>query len=247
LHRRDRDDATGERAATFALPASLRGLLSAASVPEGVRPAAEAALEVEATDALVREAYDDARALVALTPAAEDAGVRRRLTVVGGFLDAQAGDYAGAADAMASAAAATPEGGEAGELLALAEAFALRAGSGRHAGAASAQAGAAAAQAAVAALQEARLGVAPNPAGGPATATLALAAPGVVRLAVYDVLGREVARLADGPLGTGRHAYVLDGAALAPGAYVLRAVVEAEPGAARGALRTLVTRLTITR
>jgi hypothetical protein len=42
-------------------------------------------------------------------------------------------------------------------------------------------------------------------------------------VALYDVLGREVAVLADGRYGAGRHALTLDAAALPVGVYVVRA------------------------
>lgn len=69
-----------------------------------------------------------------------------------------------------------------------------------------------------------RLGpAAPNPFADATTLPLHLAAPAPVRVAVYDVLGREVAVLHDGPLPAGDHAVGLDASALAPGLYVVRA------------------------
>jgi hypothetical protein len=62
----------------------------------------------------------------------------------------------------------------------------------------------------------------PNPSSGAATIPFVLAAPARVRLAVYDVLGREVAVLADGPHAAGRHEVAFDGAGLAAGVYVVR-------------------------
>ena len=53
-----------------------------------------------------------------------------------------------------------------------------------------------------------------------------------VRLDVFDVTGRRVATLADGPHGAGPHAVPFDGAALAPGVYVYR--VQAGPHSATG-------------
>ena len=49
-----------------------------------------------------------------------------------------------------------------------------------------------------------------------------LAQAGPTRLAVYDLLGREVAVLADGQLAEGRHEVHLDAGALASGTYVYR-------------------------
>ncbi len=45
----------------------------------------------------------------------------------------------------------------------------------------------------------------PNPSRGPVTIPLRLARPMRVRLVVYDLLGREVARLVEGPLAAGEH------------------------------------------
>ena len=65
-------------------------------------------------------------------------------------------------------------------------------------------------------------GVAPNPTAGRALVTYRTAAAGPVRLSVLDVLGREVALLADGPAPAGAHAAALDAAALPAGLYLLR-------------------------
>lgn len=66
------------------------------------------------------------------------------------------------------------------------------------------------------------------PAGGPKRLAfeLDLPAPAEVNVAVYDVAGREVATLADGPLGAGRHVLgVGAGRELASGMYFARATV----------------------
>ena len=63
--------------------------------------------------------------------------------------------------------------------------------------------------------------VAPNPTRGSATVTWTLADAGEARVAVYDLLGREVAVLADGPLAAGAHRAEVP-AGLAPGVYVVR-------------------------
>ena len=62
----------------------------------------------------------------------------------------------------------------------------------------------------------------PNPTRGAATLSFDLAAPADVRLAVYDVLGRQVALLQDGTLDAGAHALVFDGTDLPSGTYVYR-------------------------
>jgi len=66
------------------------------------------------------------------------------------------------------------------------------------------------------------LTVYPNPTAGRATATLALPKAVEVRVAVYDVLGREVAVLHDGPLAAGSHRLAFDGD-LPAGVYLVRA------------------------
>ena len=71
--------------------------------------------------------------------------------------------------------------------------------------------------------------VAPNPTAGTARVAFSVAEAGRVRVAVYDVLGREVAVLADGARPAGPGEARLD-APLAPGVYVVR--VETASGAA---------------
>ncbi|MEP0548406.1 MAG: choice-of-anchor B family protein [Rhodothermales bacterium] len=71
------------------------------------------------------------------------------------------------------------------------------------------------------------LAVYPNPFAAHATVTLDIAAVQHLRVAVYDVLGREVAVLHDGLLGAGEeHALTLDGAGLPTGAYIVRVTGE---------------------
>jgi hypothetical protein len=43
-----------------------------------------------------------------------------------------------------------------------------------------------------------------------------------VRLALFDVTGRELAVLVDGAVAAGAHAVAFDASTLAPGVYVLR-------------------------
>ncbi|MDX1420247.1 MAG: PQQ-dependent sugar dehydrogenase, partial [Rubricoccaceae bacterium] len=68
----------------------------------------------------------------------------------------------------------------------------------------------------------------PNPFRGTATITFAVPAAADVRLAVYDVLGREVAVLADGRVEAGTHAVPFDAGDLPAGTYVWRLVVGAD-------------------
>ncbi|PAP75853.1 T9SS type A sorting domain-containing protein [Rubrivirga marina] len=77
----------------------------------------------------------------------------------------------------------------------------------------------------------------PNPFGARTTLAYDLPAPGSVRLAVLDVLGREVAVVVEVDRPAGRHATALDAAALPAGVYV----VSLEAGGAR--LTRTVTRL----
>ncbi len=73
----------------------------------------------------------------------------------------------------------------------------------------------------------------PNPATGRAALTFRLDAPQVVRLAVTDVLGREVAVLAEGPQAAGEHTATLDTARLPAGVYVARLVADGISAAQR--------------
>jgi parallel beta-helix repeat protein len=82
--------------------------------------------------------------------------------------------------------------------------------------------------------------VRPNPTTGDAEVVLALGAASEVRVVVYDVLGREVARLADGRLGAGSHALSIHTEGWAPGLYLVSARVEADGGAV-----TAVSRFTL--
>ena len=63
----------------------------------------------------------------------------------------------------------------------------------------------------------------PNPTAGGAALDVAVSEPQRVRVAIYDALGREVARAFDGEVRPGAPARIaLGGAALAPGVYVVR-------------------------
>ncbi len=66
----------------------------------------------------------------------------------------------------------------------------------------------------------------PNPFRGTATVTLALPRTERVEVALFDVLGRRVAVLHEGPLAAGSHALTLDGSGLPSGVYVMRAAGE---------------------
>ena len=76
------------------------------------------------------------------------------------------------------------------------------------------------------------LSVAPNPARGAASLGLTLGRPSEARVVVYDLLGRAVAVVHDGPLGAGPHRLALTEAS-APGVYVVRATAGGEAVTAR--------------
>src|SRR5690606_5104981 len=67
------------------------------------------------------------------------------------------------------------------------------------------------------------LRVYPNPLRGEGVVELTLEEPQHAGLAVYDVLGRRVLRLHEGPLPAGSTSLDLDAGALAPGGYFGRA------------------------
>ena len=73
---------------------------------------------------------------------------------------------------------------------------------------------------------ESALAIAPNPSAGRAQASFTLAEAVEGRVAVYDVLGREVAVLTQGTLAARAHTLTVEG--LAPGAYVVRLEAEGQ-------------------
>jgi hypothetical protein len=86
----------------------------------------------------------------------------------------------------------------------------------------------------------------PNPARtGAVMLGFTLPEAGHVRLAVYDVLGREVVLLADGAFEAGRHAATLDGSRLPSGTYLVRLEV-GDPARGAGG-RVLARPLTVLR
>ena len=62
----------------------------------------------------------------------------------------------------------------------------------------------------------------PNPVRSRATLRFALPGDADVRIEVYDVTGRLVTRLADGPVAAGRHEVTIDGRGWASGTYLVR-------------------------
>lgn len=83
----------------------------------------------------------------------------------------------------------------------------------------------------------------PNPFNPQARVVFETEEPSLVRVAVYDALGRTVAVLADGHFEAGAHALVVDGTTLASGLYLVRAEFAPENGRAVWALTQPVTLL----
>jgi hypothetical protein len=75
---------------------------------------------------------------------------------------------------------------------------------------------------------EAAVAVAPNPFAGRTTISFEVAEATDARLAVYDVLGREVAVLVDGAVEAGTHQATFDASSLAAGTYVYRLVTNGQ-------------------
>ena len=82
----------------------------------------------------------------------------------------------------------------------------------------------------------------PNPTRGATTVPLVLGSDAGVRVEVFDVLGRSVTVVHDGPLEPGHHALSLPDGAVGPGTYLVRAVVHTPGGAS-----VLTRRLTVVR
>jgi hypothetical protein len=82
------------------------------------------------------------------------------------------------------------------------------------------------------------LAVYPNPSHDRVTVALSLDAASEVRVAVYDVLGREFAVLHEGPLTVGNHEWTFEGRGLPSGLYLVRASAGRE---------VMTTRLTLLR
>lgn len=69
----------------------------------------------------------------------------------------------------------------------------------------------------------AQLALYPNPSRGQATISISLSKPVVVRVALFDLLGREVQHLWNGQLNSGDHNISVDASSLPSGTYVVRA------------------------
>lgn len=73
----------------------------------------------------------------------------------------------------------------------------------------------------------------PNPTSDATTVTFSLPSASDARLDVFDVLGRRVATLADGPHGAGAHRATFSPSGLPAGVYVLRLVAASQTATAR--------------
>ena len=188
------------------LPADLGGE-PAVEVPLGIDAAgfgSEVALSLSATAEVLPDGWH-------LTLVDRQTGAEHDLT--GGAAYAFTADGGGTAR---SASAARPQALASGEAR-----FALRIASAR----ATATGGGTAAVTALGA-------IAPNPTAGRATVSWTLAEAGPARVAVVDLLGREVAVLADGAFAAGPQRAEVP-AGLAPGVYVVRLQAGATAAAAR--------------
>ena len=89
---------------------------------------------------------------------------------------------------------------------------------------------------------ELAVSVGPNPVSTGGVVRVRLPAAGMVRVVVYDVLGRQVAVLADGERAAGTHDVALGAERLTPGVYVVRLTAGVGAGAASVVRRVTVVR-----
>ncbi len=256
LQRLDGEDEQGEHAQTMAAIADRRAALDDTNASAALRATGEAALGAEVSEALLQEVYDDASGLlVEYNPEVHSEEERLTLILSAVSVLEQAGQYGSALARIADAQALLgPEDEELREELDwIAEIIAARAvdstnGRGEGGQAASKQGettssvasrtGSASVPAEYA-LQAAY----PNPTSRGATVPFDLPEPAEVRVVVYDLLGREVAVLAEGLHEAGRHKAEFEASRLSSGVYVIRA--EIAPTA--GAMRAFTQKLTLVR
>jgi hypothetical protein len=62
----------------------------------------------------------------------------------------------------------------------------------------------------------------PNPFNAGTTIDFSVAAPGAIKLVVYDLLGREIETIIDGPVSSGNHSLAFDASRLSSGVYFYR-------------------------
>ena len=72
------------------------------------------------------------------------------------------------------------------------------------------------------------LTISPNPSAGATELVMDLPRASAAAVDVFDAVGRRAARLHDGPLAAGRHAFMLDARALPPGVYLVRVTAGAD-------------------
>ncbi len=235
LQRLDATDALGEYGATMALLTTLRQNLDDGSTPQALRRTGEAALAAEVAEALLREEYDGAEALLATygNSGVEEGWLALTLSAVA--MHEQAERYEPALALLAEAAVLAPE--QAAELALIAALIAENpASAARSTGDPSQTPASLAATSRTdpALPTEVALRAAyPNPAARGATVPFDLPEAAEVRVVVYDLLGREVALLAEGLHEAGRHEADFDASRLASGVYVIRAEVALTGGSAR--------------
>lgn len=228
LQRLDREDELGEYAATWLQLGALRRLLDSGTTGN-LHAVASAALRVEVQEALRREEFPEARTLLAhYGPLVVNEADRLALDLSAVALDEMGGDYLDALDRLQNLIAAAREE-ELRESLALVVQAVQR-----HLEVEGAPGSSPPSNAAAAGIPS-RFELAhayPNPFNPRATIPFALPEAARVTLTVYDVLGRQIAILADGRFEAGRHTAALDGSLLASGLYLVRAVIEPEGGSA---------------
>ena len=242
LQRLDRHDVLAEREATMGLLGEIRGALDAGSSPPPVRVSAEAALAAEVAEAVWHGDFETADGLATAYAAVVDATAEQDLALGVVAVDEQAGRYAEALARIAAVLAQLDEDEAAltadlEHVAALIESKMDSENRSAEEPVATAKSGATVGLPAEYALEPAY----PNPFTGRTTLPLALPEAADVRVAVYDVLGREVAVVADERLEAGRHALAFDGSRLASGVYVVRAVCRGH------ATQVLTNRITLVR
>lgn len=249
LQRLDRDDILGEHAQTMDLLSELRSMLGESPMPPPLRRAAEHALGAEVADGLRAEDYDATEALLAEYAAyVEEEETHLGLLLSAASVDDQRGRYAEAIGKITEVIAALPP--EAEEYAAALEyevaAIERRMNedeAGRTAGGSAAHEEPV--RSAAPRPNKFALGVAyPNPFDASAVVPVEVGEAAGVRVAVYDLLGREVAVLAEGRREAGRYRARFDANGLASGVYVVRAVMTPEAG---GATRVFSQKLTVLR
>jgi len=236
LHRLDRADSTREAASTDAVLAGLRARLTEGQVPHPARTVAEAALEVEALSALTRRDYGRATSLIeqyALLVEGEQTA--RQLTLVRAYVLAREG-YRSEASALVLGLVAGSAPDEARELANLAQMMGRTVNAGGPGFGAQGMAPAASSEAQISANA---LRVVPNPAVSRTSVEVYLETPTRARVAMHDVLGREVALLVDGELPAGRTSLDIDVGRLPAGTYLIRATLESLDGGAQALARRL--------